>query len=98
MQMTTYDVVAMGNKIGMLEIVVNCNTVANIMKDETKANSTVKVRVTIFAFYVCVDSGLTTAIILDHHFQARTTIREAFDTAFSYNPRVSLLKWFVMNG
>ena len=43
--MTTYDVVAMGNKIGMLEIVVNCNTVANIMKDETKANSTVKVRV-----------------------------------------------------
>ena len=33
--MTTYDVVAMGNKTGIIEVVENCSTVANIMRDDT---------------------------------------------------------------
>jgi len=35
LNMTTYDVVAMGNRIGILEVVERCNTVANIMRDDT---------------------------------------------------------------
>eukprot|EP00750_Incisomonas_marina_P002130 INCI12098.2.p1 GENE.INCI12098.2~~INCI12098.2.p1 ORF type:complete len:1002 (-),score=222.26 INCI12098.2:442-3222(-) len=35
LHMTTYDVVAMGNKTGIIEVVENCSTVANIMRDDT---------------------------------------------------------------